>query len=276
MAGRVFVAAATALLAAAASTVAAAPSVTSNVAAAVLAKGVVKKLSSSGGTVSYVSGSASLLGPSGAANNPNKNVMSGYFTGAAATLVDNSGKGVVLTAGPVSNLQTGLQSLFSPTRASSAVTDDFLETVTINESTYTSWANSITLQFNVTVPAGTLTGTYAFCTDRAESSLTNAYDLALVTIESNTFAKDNFLLVTDGSFPTEMSVFTRFGQAGEGQSGTAYGLSSNRTRCLAAQTYTTSSLPAGNYIVRYTVANQNQVNLGTRSQQAWLMAAACT
>jgi hypothetical protein len=239
----------------------------------------VKRLQSSGGTVTYVSGSAALLGASLSGNSVNKNQQSGYFVDAASTLVDNTGRGVILTSGPASNLQTGLQVLFSPTNRVTGATDDFLTQVPVDGTEYLSsdFANSITLSFNAVLPAGTLTGTYAFCTNRLTTSYTNSADLAIVTLNSTAagYAEDNVLLFTGPTSTTdEISVLARFGTDAGGVTGTSQSLSSNVTRCLNAQTFSTTIGTAGTYTIRYTVANQGTIqNLG-RSQQAYFLAAA--
>ena len=270
------------VLAAVLAVAAAGPTVTTNLGASTLAKGLVKKLSSTGGSIKFVSGSASILGNFLTYPSVNANYQIGYFTDASATLVDSTGKGIILTAGPAANMQTGSAATFTGTTKSVTKEIDplFSTTVMGDGNTYSSWVNSVGISFQVTLPAGNLTGVYDFCTERPTGAYSNSFDLAIVSINSTSqsFPATNVLLYNGATASTnEISVYTRFSNDGDsdngGQPGTTYGLSTNITRCLGSQYYTVVIPTAGTYTIQYSVANQGNVVVSGKSTQAFLFAA---
>jgi hypothetical protein len=259
-----------------------APKVTTDTPAAILGRGIVKKLSSTGGALVYKPGSAVILGNTRPGTGVNKNKQTGFFTGASPSLVDASGLGVVLTSGPASNIQTGAQIPFSPS-TQFGTNEPLFDGIIIDNLEFlnSSWVNGVSIQFDVDAPVGIVSGNYAYCTQRSVDSFGNSYDLAMVTVApAGTPNLETNVLLFQGNTSTgrEMVVQYRFSLDGDngGAPGPSYGLSNNFTRCLAQQTFGVNITQAGTYTFRYTVANAfNSVSTG-RSQQLALLPAAGT
>jgi hypothetical protein len=273
-----------------------------------LARGVVKNMLSTGGLPRYVTDSASLVGGDETNGASRKFLQFGTYTTDAGTplAVDGAGTGLILASGRVTNLFTGARQPLGATATlvdNPAFIDRWLNVTTqANQLARaaigggTRMANSVSLFFNVSLPAGNLTVNYAFCTDRELAAVGSVYDIVLMTVRNTSvaaspFVNFNFAYITgvpnDGnplSGPSNGTVlpytictrrFSAASQKGVVVNGTSIGLPTNVTFCQTQIVATYVVPTTGTYTMQVTASRQNEAAnlIGTSS---FLLAAGCT
>ena len=249
-------------------------------------KGIVKRMSSTGGPVTYVENSGSCyMDPGGDGPWPTRLTRenaTGLFVGASVadgvTLVDSYGDGVVLSTAPVVNLELGTQYINTNGVSNKNGIDSLLLEL---KPVKFDWYNSIALDFNITAPAGNLSIPFAFCTTRAPSSFGSTYDAAVIGIGGPGLAKRINLATTAPRIDTDtnvyMTVYQRFGLSPiDGQPGYNFDLSTDITRCVN-NLATNVNLVGGTYNLRISVQVQNGITAPAGSiVQAYLLLSAGT
>ena len=228
--------------------------VTTGYTAARLAQAVSKGLG-----VTYTPGSAVFVGI-------NSTTQMGQFS-ALPGVVDGTGAGMVLTSGPVSNLVEGRDTFASVNNKAIPPNPVDPELVPIAAG---SWNNGAALVFNITMPAGSLTFTYAFCTSRTATSISSTLDSVLIVVDGVNIALTTPRSVSDLG---TMTAQWRFGVApAEGTTGLELGLSGNITHCLPDQTVSVN-VTEGEHVLRLAASSNNNL-LRSSFPQAYLLLAA--
>ena len=264
--------------------------------AAPFVRGIVKQwtVDSFGKYPVYIENTATLKSSNVAVIN-NVNVT-GFVSG-VQQLIGNNGFALVMSPGPVENFQSGNLNFVAKTAnqaTNSTIPDPYLNSDSYDDgSTVTwgliqtpdpasslgvnSWYNPITLTFAVNLPAGNVSGSFAFCTVRPPASYDNVFDSAFITFTDNStgITTNVALNYTATTLSQDMTVYYRFGtvangNGNEGVSGPTVGINANITRCFPRAGFTYTAPTTGNYIVRYTVANYQQVTINKVSQQGFL------
>ena len=158
-----------------------------------LARGIVKRMTSTGGAVKYKTSSAALLGGNEAKAPGNKYYQYAGFTGASTSLVDSNGSGLVLASGRATNFFDGQYAALNTSTGTGETTDSgYLEPWDDNSNPASDnyldglvLVNSVALQFVADLPVGTVSIPYAFCSDRPASAIGAVYDLVTITVRSN-------------------------------------------------------------------------------------------
>ena len=228
--------------------------VTTGYTAARLAQAVSKGLG-----VTYTPGSAVFVGI-------NSTTQMGQFS-ALPGVVDGTGVGMVLTSGPVSNLVGGRDTFASVNNKAIPPNPVDPELIPIAAG---SWNNGAALVFNITMPAGSLTFTYAFCTSRTATSISSTLDSVLIVVDGVNIALTTPRSVSDLG---TMTAQWRFGVApAEGTTGLELGLSGNITHCLPDQTVSVN-VTEGEHVLRLAASSNNNL-LRSSFPQAYLLLAA--